>query len=136
MIAVDLNQDTAPDLVVTLETPPGVSVVLNAALPQTSLFGAPSPSSDGGSSAAATGDFNQDRFPDIAVADRTANTVATYLSDGHGALVRSETYLAGVTPMAVTTGDFNGDGWDDIAVVNSGDDTVYVFRNRGGPAAP
>src|SRR5574341_892924 len=134
--AVDLNLDAAPDLVVTLGTPPGVFVVLNSGPPAAGSFGSPSPSNDGGSSAAATGDFNQDGFPDVVVADRTANTVTTYLGDGAGTLVSSETYLVGITPEAVTIGDFNGDGWHDVAVANSDDDTVYVFRNRGGPSAP
>ncbi len=134
--AVDLNLDAAPDLVVTLDAPPGVSVVLNSGPPAAGSFGSPSPSNDGGSSAAATGDFNQDGFPDVVVADRTADTVTTYFGDGDGTVVSSETYLTGMTPEAVTIGDFNGDGWPDIGVGNSGDDTVYMFRNRGGPSAP
>ncbi len=138
LVTVDLNLDAAPDLVVTLATPPGVSVVLNTGASQGGIFGAPAPPIEWGSkpAAAAAGDFNQDGFSDIAVADRAANTVTVYFGDGHGALVRSETYLVGATPLAVTTGDFNGDGWHDIAVANSDDDTVYVFRNRGGPTTP
>jgi hypothetical protein len=138
ILAVDLNLDAAPDLVITIGTPPGLSVVLNSAGPQTGLFGAPSPSIEGGLmlAAAATGDFNNDGFPDVVVVDRAANTVTTYFGDGDGVLVRSETYLVGQTPEAVTTGDFNGDGWPDIAVANSNDDTVSVLRNRGGPTSP
>lgn len=138
LVPVDLNRDTAPDLVVTLGTPRGVSVVLNSGAPQTGRFSAPSPSIDGGSMpvAAATGNFNQDGFPDVVVADQSANTVTTFFGDGHGALVRSETYLPGLMPEAVTAGDFNGDGWDDVAVVHSNDDMISVLRNRGGPTTP
>jgi hypothetical protein len=132
VVAGDFNRDAAPDLLITLDAPSGVSVVLNVAQSQTGLFGSPS-SSTGGSSAAAIGDFNRDGFSDAAVADRSADTVTTYFGDG--GLARSETYLVGAAPEAVATGDFNGDGWDDIAVAN-GDDTVYVFRNRGDPTAP
>lgn len=136
IVPVDLNLDAAPDLVVTTGTPPGVSVVLNSAAPQMGLFGPPSPSIDGGWSAAAAGDFNRDGFPDIVAVDRAAATVTTYFGDGDGALRRSETYIVGVSPEAVTTGDFNGDGWLDIAVTNGSDDTVSVLRNRGGPTTP
>jgi hypothetical protein len=137
IVPVDLNVDAAPDLVVTIGKPPGVSVVLNSAAPL-GRFGAPSPSIDGGAMpvAAATGDFNKDGIPDVVMADRSAKTVTTYFGDGDGGLVRSETYPVGVLPEAVATGDFNGDGWDDVAVTNSTDDTVSILRNRGGPTSP
>jgi hypothetical protein len=138
ILPADLNLDAAPDLVVTIGTPPGVSVVLNSAAPPLGRFGAPSPSIGGGAMpvAAATGDFNRDGVPDVVTADRSADTVTTYFGDGEGGLVRSETYPVGVLPEAVTTGDFSGDGWDDVAVTNSSDDTVSILRNRGGPMSP
>lgn len=138
MLAVDLNVDAAPDLVVMSGTTSAVSVVLNSPVPSNGLFGAPSPSIEAGlrPAALATGDFNKDGLPDVVVADGHADTVTTFFGDDAGALVRSETYVIGVVPDAVTTGDFNGDGWDDVAVTNSDDDTVSVLRNRGGPTSP
>lgn len=81
-------------------------------------------------------DFNGDRIPDLAVANRSSNNVSIFLADGCDA---SSGFLAapnmtlppGASPTFITAGDFNGDGKTDIAVANIGLNTVSISFGDG-----
>lgn len=74
--------------------------------------------------AVASGDFNNDGNPDLAVANNTAGTgtVSIRLNDGRGSFTIPATpeVNVGTTPTSVAVGDFNGDGKIDFATANSG----------------
>jgi len=79
----------------------------------------------------ATGDFNGDGFPDVAVADLSANTVSVLLGNGDGTFQPQQPYAVGLDPVGVVVADFNGDGIADLAVTNGGDNTVSVLLGNG-----
>ena len=76
-----------------------------------------------GPTAVAVGDFNEDRRPDLAVANSGApyspGNVAVLLGDGMGAFgPPSSVPTGGDNPYSVAVGDFNGDGHQDLAVAD------------------
>jgi FG-GAP-like repeat len=87
--------------------------------------------------AIATGDFNGDGNPDLAVVNHDDNTVSIFLGRPDGSFARSVDYTVGTGPIAITVGDFNGDGKPDLAVVNQncqadcGPGSVSILLNRG-----
>jgi hypothetical protein len=67
--------------------------------------------------AVATGDFNGDGFPDLAVASECTSGASVYLGNGDGTFTLAPTSgIPGANSLAV--GDFNGDGIPDLAVAN------------------
>jgi hypothetical protein len=61
--------------------------------------------------------WDEDWIPDIAVTNRTGNSVTLFLSSGG-----NETFPTGGRPRRVeANGDFNGDGRNDLIVANEGD---------------
>ncbi len=83
--------------------------------------------------AIASGDFNADGHPDLAVVNQTAGTVSIFLNkgDGSGTFNTGQVLTAGSGPIAVTAADFNADGHPDLAVVNQTAGTVSIFLNKG-----
>jgi uncharacterized repeat protein (TIGR01451 family) len=80
--------------------------------------------------ALATGDFNGDGLPDIAVADGSTNNVLVYLSSGAGNYSPPVAYSCGLSYLtAIAVGDFNGDGKPDIAVSNGA--SIAILLNNG-----
>jgi len=97
-------------------------------------FSAPSvpPTTFGnGSVAAAAGDFNNDGFVDLAVANSNDGTVSIALGKGDGSFKSSTAYVVGSSPASVAVGDFNGDGSLDLAVANSQGASVSVMLGNG-----
>jgi hypothetical protein len=62
-------------------------------------------------------DFNGDSRPDLAVANRSSNSVSLLINNGAGSFTTSN-YLAGVFPNAMEVGDFYPDGKIDILTAN------------------
>ncbi len=79
------------------------------------------------------GDFDEDGFPDLAVADfSSSNAVRILLNLGDGRFVHTSSVPAGQFPRAVVANDLNGDGHLDIAVANRNGGTISLLIGDGG----
>ena len=112
-----------------------LAMVVPGSATAASLFGAdPSgPLTGRTPGAIASGDFNGDGRPDLAVANSLDNSVSIALGNGHGAFVRGpgSPVAVGNQPAAILAGDFNQDGNPDLAVVNYADNSVTVLLSDG-----
>ncbi|MFO1051119.1 MAG: VCBS repeat-containing protein [Planctomycetota bacterium] len=86
----------------------------------------------------ATGDFNGDGLPDLAVVyagvgngEIYLNTTATRDGLSTPSWRAPISFSPGTNPVGVATGDFNGDGFDDVATANAGSGDLSVLLNRG-----
>src|SRR5215471_10518365 len=77
----------------------------------------------------AAGDLNTDSFADLAVVNRSANTITVLLNDGTGFFREStgSPLPTASTPAGVAIADFTNDGIGDIAFTNNGSATLGVF---------
>lgn len=86
----------------------------------------------------ASGDFNGDNFPDMAVVGQGGNNVEVLLGKGDGSFGLGKAFSVGSQPVAVVSADFDQDGKLDLAVVNSGSNSVSILLGNGdgtfGPA--
>jgi hypothetical protein len=87
------------------------------------------PTSSGGPTSVAVGDFNGDGKQDLAVAD--FNGASILLGDGTGNFGAPTNFGAGDFPYSVAVGDFNGDGKQDLAVANDESDNVSTLLADG-----
>jgi hypothetical protein len=85
-----------------------------------------------GPRALATGDFDGDTRPDVAVANTTASSVSVYLNDGGGAFTAAEVTGLGAGPVDLESADFNADGLADLVLAEQGDKAVQVLRAQSG----
>ncbi len=79
----------------------------------------------------ASGDFNADGKPDLAVASLETNRLQVFLGTGDGHLTLAFTATPGSAPAAVVAGDLDGDGRIDLAVANSASNDVALFQGNG-----
>ena len=94
-------------------------------------FYSPTPYSTGSQpTSVATGDFNQDGYPDIVVGYEWGYAVSILMNNGDGTFSGPFNYSAGFCPRAVAAGDLNNDGYPDI-VVAYGPSSVAVLINNG-----
>src|SRR4051794_3197095 len=75
----------------------------------------------------ATGDFNGDLRPDLAVANRGSGNVSILLGNGSGGFTGATNFSAGGGPRAIVVGYFNGDSDPDLAVANYQSDEVSIL---------
>jgi len=83
-------------------------------------------------SAITVADFNNDGFPDLAVANATtSNRVEFLFGNGNGTFQAPKAFGSGgnTNPAVIVAADFNGDGAMDAAVANNGSSTVTVLLN-------
>jgi len=78
----------------------------------------------------ATGDFNGDGIPDLAVANASSG-LTILLGNGDGTFVAAASPVSSATPVSIAVGDFNGDGIPDLATANSGSNNVTVLLGKG-----
>jgi len=82
-------------------------------------------------SSATTGDFNGDGIPDLAVANRSNNTVQIFSGVGDGTFHALASYAVGNGLTALAASDLNSDGKLDLIAVNKSDSTVSVLLGNG-----
>ena len=132
----DFNHDGKLDLALadvnTSSFGPGrVSVLLGNG---DGTFAAPLPLQAGiRAEALATGDFNGDGKPDLAVATDLdeIGSVTILIGNGDGTFQPQVSYSTGRRAVFVATGDFNGDRKLDLAVVNQDNNTVTLLTGKG-----
>ncbi len=79
----------------------------------------------------AVGDFNQDPYPDLVVADFDAGRLAILYGTSVGTFVDPWWIWWGDVPRAVAVGDLNGDGWKDLVAAEPASDRVAVLLGQG-----
>lgn len=79
----------------------------------------------------ASGDFNGDGSPDLAVVNVGATTVSILLGSGRGTFTAGTALQIGAVPGSIASGDFNRDGNIDLAVVVPSTQTVAIFFGNG-----
>ncbi|HUB52545.1 MAG TPA: VCBS repeat-containing protein, partial [Terracidiphilus sp.] len=100
---------------------------------------ASNPATEGYPQSIATGDFNNDGIPDLAVANSGSGTVNILLGNGDGTFrqANNSPVTVGEYPWSIAVGDFNGDGNTDLAVANYGSSSVSILLGNGdGTFAP
>jgi len=76
------------------------------------------------------GDFNNDSWLDLAVANKHSNSISVFMGSSKGFSTSSE-YATNYSPYSVTSGDFNQDGFLDMVTTNSSGG-ISVLLNKGG----
>jgi protein involved in polysaccharide export with SLBB domain len=86
----------------------------------------------------ATGDFNGDGIPDLAVASTSGGAMTIVLGNGDGTFTTTPTVPSlSTVPAGIAVGDFNGDGKLDLAVLvygaggETGTGNVDIFLGNG-----
>ncbi|CAF4606681.1 unnamed protein product [Rotaria socialis] len=83
----------------------------------------------------AVGDFNNDHYLDIAVANSGTNTIGIFFLHDNETFASQKTYSTGIgsRPSSLVTNDFNNDNYLDIAVANYGSNSIGIFlgNNNG-----
>jgi uncharacterized membrane protein len=80
----------------------------------------------------ASGDFNGDGIPDLAVTNYSSNSVTILLGNADGTLTASSVSPpTGGSPYGIAAADFNGDGKTDLAVANTAGGTLTILLGNG-----
>lgn len=79
------------------------------------------------------GDFNNDKFIDLAVASETDSTVTILLGNGKGSFTGAagSPFFAGPQPNDIAIKDFNNDGNPDLAFANHENKFLTVLLGNG-----
>lgn len=133
LLAADVNRDGKLDVVAVDEglSGQGAIVVLLGNGDGTFLSGGAFPTGSF-SAAGAVGNFDNDLFPDVAVANAGANSVTIMRNDGAGGFSVAQTKTVGAGPTSIAAGLIDGDDRLDLAVANADGDSVSVLLGRGG----
>lgn len=78
----------------------------------------------------ATGDFNRDGKPDLAVANEATGDVSVLLNLGDGTFASQVLIPVGATPGSISVADLNKDGLDDLITTDRGTNNVTVRLNN------
>ncbi len=107
------------------------SAVLSGNTPVLSLGTSQSPAVGTQPVSVASGDFNGDGVPDLAVANSGGSTVSILLGKGDGTFQAAAALSTGATPRSIAVGDFNRDGHMDLAVAFSNGVDVFLGNGDG-----
>lgn len=126
----DFNRDNNLDFV--FKGPQGVQSWLgngSGGFATGQLSNYPSGSGNFTVSGLATGSFNTDTYPDLAISDAMTGYAYTMLGNGQGGFTTGTSISmisgSGVVPGTVLVGDYNHDGRDDLATINEFTDTLH-----------
>ncbi|MEE2659277.1 MAG: choice-of-anchor D domain-containing protein [Candidatus Latescibacterota bacterium] len=83
--------------------------------------------------AIAAAHFDPDGYTDLAVANRSANTVTVVHNDRNGSFTfdGADVYAVGGNPLDISVGDHDADGDQDIAVAAADSRLISILRNDG-----
>jgi hypothetical protein len=140
--AVDVAAESGQDVPATEAEPevgPAVSVTIHDATVPEGDPGAGNldfdlhvyPTVGSGVNGLTAADLDGDGDIDLAVSQRSNDSVSVLLNNGHGAFAAPATYAAGDVPTGIASADFDGDGDVDLATGNRRSDDVSVFFNDG-----
>jgi len=129
----DFNNDSRLDVVVANYGTNSVGVLLGYGNGTFSTVMIYLTGEDSSSSSVTVGDFNNDGYLDIAVANYGTNSVGVLLGYGDGTFGNQMTFSTGLfsRPIWVTVGDFNNDTILDIATANWNAANVGILIGYG-----
>ncbi len=130
----DVDGDLILDLLITNRDSDTVSILLGDGL-GSFLPGVDFSAGDleAAPEAIAVGQFNDDTFLDVAIANAGSNDVALFLGLGTGFFTPDAVVAVGQSPRDVTADDVNGDGLADVIVANAISDDLSVLVSTNGP---
>ena len=131
VVAGDFNQDGKADLAATSDFDNTVTILLgNGDGTFVQANGSPIPVGNFPETVK-TGDFNNDGFLDLVVANGKDDTVSILLGNGNGTFTAGSPVPVAGFPFFTAVADFNGDGLADVAVTSADDNTVTILLGNG-----
>jgi hypothetical protein len=127
LLATDLNGDGKLDLVAAAGSTPNVTVMFGDGAGHFSIASQIALGSF--SLGAASGDFNEDGHPDLAITDygSNANLARLYLGDGTGKFTAGTLAGAGPGPYSIAAADFDQDGHVDLVIADFNFNTLLTM---------
>jgi hypothetical protein len=129
----DFNNDGKMDLAVNYWNEDSIGVFLQMKSEPFASYALFSTGNQSQPKAVAIGDFNNDDYLDIVVANSGTDNISIFLGYGNGNFTDQLTYSTGADsrPTSITAGHFNDDHYLDIAVVNTASDNIGIFLGYG-----
>ncbi|CAF4416979.1 unnamed protein product [Rotaria socialis] len=129
----DLNNDTLLDIVTVNYGTHSISILYGYGKGNFSSATSYSTGYDSFPSSVASGDFNNDKYLDLAIANYGTDNILILFGN------KNETFSNQITistsfgshPNSIAVGHFNRDAYIDIAVANYGNNTIGVLLNHG-----
>lgn len=128
-----VNGDASPDIILVTSASSMIHTFLNDG---SGTFGTPVRSTltvgvVPDSRSVVTGDFNNDLFADLAIADAQQDVVRILTGDGSGAFSAASTFTVGAAPFGLLSEDLNSDGGLDIVTADFlGNSVTTLFTSR------
>ncbi|CAF2018522.1 unnamed protein product [Rotaria magnacalcarata] len=129
----DLNNDTILDIITANYGTQSISILFGYGNGNFSSPTSYSTGYDSFPSSVATGDFNNDTYLDLAIANYGTDNVQILFGNQNVNFTNGLTISTriGSRPNSITVGDFNQDDYQDIAVANYGSNKIGIFLNNG-----